>query len=178
MMELRQSKTAWTWSHKALRLLWMMAWSIVAWGPRWMSPLRVAMLRAFGAKIGRHTLFCGRVKVLMPWNLAIGDEVAVSEGVNFYNFASIEIGPRTCLSQSVWLCTGSHDHTRRDFPLIYFPIVVGADAWVAAEVFVHPKVRIGNGTVVGARSVVTRDLPAWSVCSGNPCVKRGERTVL
>ena len=57
------------------------------------------------------------------------------------------------------------------------PIVVGDEAWIAAEAFVHPGVTIGKGAVIGARSVVTRDVPAWMVCAGHPCVPIKERKV-
>jgi len=42
---------------------------------------------------------------------------------------------------------------------------------------VHPGVTIGEGAVIGARSVVTRDVPAWMVCAGHPCVPIKERKV-
>jgi putative colanic acid biosynthesis acetyltransferase WcaF len=60
-------------------------------------------------------------------------------------------------------------HTDANFPLIAKPIVVGGSAWIAAEAFVHPGITIGEGAVIGARAVVTKDMPAWMVCVGHPC---------
>ena len=53
-------------------------------------------------------------------------------------------------------------------PLIYRPITIGAQAWVAANCFVGPGVTVGEGAVVGAHSVVAKDVPAWTVVAGNP----------
>jgi putative colanic acid biosynthesis acetyltransferase WcaF len=49
------------------------------------------------------------------------------------------------------------------------PIVIGENAWLATEVFVGPGVTVGELAVVGARSVVVRDLPCRQICVGNPC---------
>jgi putative colanic acid biosynthesis acetyltransferase WcaF len=49
--------------------------------------------------------------------------------------------------------------------------------WIAAEAFIHPGITIGEGCVIGARSVVTKDMPAWMVCSGHPCKPLKERTM-
>jgi putative colanic acid biosynthesis acetyltransferase WcaF len=55
-------------------------------------------------------------------------------------------------------------------PLIYSPIIIGEQVWIAAGVFVAPGVEIADGVVVGAMSVVTRSLlEQWSVYAGNPC---------
>jgi len=73
------------------------------------------------------------------------------------------------VSQGAYLCGASHDYTSWDFPLIAAPIVVGARAWVAARAIVHMGVTVGEGCVIGAGSVVTHDMPAWTVCAGVPC---------
>ena len=52
---------------------------------------------------------------------------------------------------------------------IALPITVGDDVWIGANVTVLPGVTIGSNTVIGAGSVVTRDIPDWSVAAGNPC---------
>ena len=48
--------------------------------------------------------------------------------------------------------------------------VVGNDCWIGQNVTILPGVHIGNGVIVGANSVVTKDLPSYSICAGNPCV--------
>jgi putative colanic acid biosynthesis acetyltransferase WcaF len=53
-------------------------------------------------------------------------------------------------------------------PLVYHPITIGAQSWVAAGCFIGPGITVGEGAVVGAYSVVTRDVPPWSIVAGNP----------
>jgi putative colanic acid biosynthesis acetyltransferase WcaF len=73
------------------------------------------------------------------------------------------------ISQGTHLCTGTHDYNKPEFPLVTAPISVGNEAWLAAECFVLPGVEIGEGAVIGARSVVTTNIPSWMVCAGHPC---------
>ena len=61
-------------------------------------------------------------------------------------------------------------------PLTKPPIQIGADAWVCAEAFVGPGVRVGEGAIVGARAVVMKSVSAKSVMSGNPAVVIAQRT--
>ena len=100
--------------------------------PRRLSWMRVALLRMFGAKIGRNVLICGGVRVHVPWNLELGDYAAIGDKVEIYNLAPIRIGAHTTVSQHTYLCASSHDYTRSDFPLYSLPITVGAQAWIAA----------------------------------------------
>lgn len=115
------------------------------------------------------------VKIWAPWNLHIGDETGVANGVTLYSQGLIAIGKRVVISQGAHLVAGTHDYTDPGFPLITFPITVKDHVWVAAEAFLHPGVTIEEGAVIGARSVVTKDMPAWMVCAGHPCVPLKER---
>lgn len=109
------------------------------------------------------------VKIWAPWNITLNDECGVGNGAVLYSQGKITIGKRTVISQGAHLCAGTHDYTKPGFPLITKPITIGDNAWVAAEAFVHAGVTIGDGCVIGARSVVASDMPAWMVCAGHPC---------
>jgi putative colanic acid biosynthesis acetyltransferase WcaF len=85
-----------------------------------------------------------------------------------YSQGRITIGDRTVVSQDCYLCTGTHDYDDPGFVLITKPIAIGADAWLAAGCFVLPGVSIGDGAIVGARSVVTKDIAPWTIGAGNP----------
>ena len=137
--------------------------------PRALSTLRVALLRLFGAKIGKNVLICGGVRIHVPWNLELGDYVAIGDKVEVYNLAPVRVGAHSVISQHTYLCAASHDYTRTDFPLYSEPITIGKQAWVASGAFIGPGVTIGEGSVVGARSVVLRDVPSWVVAAGHPC---------
>jgi putative colanic acid biosynthesis acetyltransferase WcaF len=66
------------------------------------------------------------------------------------------------------LCAASHDYTQPDFPIYAKKVCIGAQAWLATDVFVAPGVTIGEGAVVGARSSVFHDLPPMMVFVGSP----------
>jgi putative colanic acid biosynthesis acetyltransferase WcaF len=137
--------------------------------PRALSGLRVALLRLFGASIGQNVLVCGGVRVTIPWLLEMADYAVLGDSVEVYNLAPVSIGAHAVVSQKAYLCTASHDYTRTDFPLYSKPIAIGAQCWVASGVFVGPGITLHEGSVVGANSVVTRDVPPWTVAAGNPC---------
>jgi putative colanic acid biosynthesis acetyltransferase WcaF len=136
----------------------------------WPSSFRSALLRLFGAKIGRHVYIKPRVNIHFPWKLQIGDYTWIGEEVFLLNMEPILIGAHCCISQRAFLCTGDHDFKQVNMPYRNRPITVEDGAWVGAQAFVAPGVTIGSEAVIGAGSVVTRDQPAGMRCVGNPCV--------
>jgi putative colanic acid biosynthesis acetyltransferase WcaF len=106
--------------------------------------------------------------VEVPWNLRVAEHAIIGDHVILYCLGPVSIGARTTISQYSHLCAGTHDHTKRSFPLLRQPITIGDDVWLAADVFVGPNVNVGNGVVVGARSTVVTDLPEWKICVGQP----------
>jgi putative colanic acid biosynthesis acetyltransferase WcaF len=156
--------------NRIARAIWNAAYFLFfRLSPRPLHPWRRMILRFFGAKIGKGCHIYPRAKIWAPWMLQCGDESGIADGVTIYNQALIRIGKRCVISQGSHLCTGSHDYDSPQFSLVAKPITIGNYAWVAAECFVHPSVTIGDGTIIGARSVVTRDMPSWTVCAGHPC---------
>lgn len=128
---------------------------------RWWFPnrARVAVLRAFGARVGRGTLVRHDVKVHWPWKLSIGEDSWVGEGVWVLNLEDVEIGSNTCISQGVLLCTGSHDRHNPTFEFDNGPITIGDRVWIATRSIVLRGTIIGNGVTVAANCVVARDVP-------------------
>lgn len=109
-------------------------------------------------------------RIWAPWNLEMGDQACLSEGVDCYCVDKIRIGAYSTVSQYSFLCSASHDFTKAEMPLVTAPINIGEYVWITADVFVGPGVTIGDGAVVTARSSVFSDVPAWVVARGNPAM--------
>jgi putative colanic acid biosynthesis acetyltransferase WcaF len=158
------------------RLIWnFTALILFRYSPRPLHGWRVFLLRCFGAKIGKGVHIYPKAKIWAPWNLECGDETGIADGATIYCQGKITMGYRVVVSQGAHLVTGTHDYTQQGFQLYTKPIVIHDQAWIAAEAFVHPGITIGEGCVIGARSVVTKDMPAWMICAGHPCKPIKER---
>jgi putative colanic acid biosynthesis acetyltransferase WcaF len=159
----------WTARQKLGRAIWFaVEATLFRFSPRPLYRWRNWLLRRFGADVHPSARICPSVTVEVPWHLAVGPDAIVGDHVILYCLGPVRIGARTTVSQYAHLCAGTHDHTRRSFPLVRAPITVGDDVWIAADVFVGPGVTVGDGAVVGARSSVFADLPPWTVCVGAP----------
>ena len=139
--------------------------------------LRIFILRSCGAKIGDNCNIQRAVDILMPWNLELGDYVALAHHTRILNFTAVRIDSMTVISQYAHLCTGTHDYTHPHFELKFRPIHIEAECWIASGAFIGPSVKIGRGCVIGANAVVTRNMPRWKICAGNPCHALKDRTI-
>jgi putative colanic acid biosynthesis acetyltransferase WcaF len=127
------------------------------------------ILRLFGAKLGDNVCIQRSARIEFPWNLEMGRFSSIGEGAWIYNLDKIITGEFVVISQRAFLCGGTHDYSKPERPLVKKPIIIESGAWIAADAFLSPGVRIGENTVIGARSVVTKDMPAGMVCAGHPC---------
>jgi putative colanic acid biosynthesis acetyltransferase WcaF len=144
---------------------------------RWLpgSAWRVALLRAFGARIGAGCRLKPGLRVKFPWRLQVGHHCWLAEDAWIDNLAPVTLCDRVCLSQGVYLCTGNHDFRSPGFDLILGPITIGSEAWIAARAVLAPGTRVGNGAVVALASVVSGEVPAGAIVRGNPAVVVGQR---
>jgi putative colanic acid biosynthesis acetyltransferase WcaF len=159
----------WTTRQKLLRVAWSLA-VLVLFRPsfhNWYG-FRAALLRAFGAKVGRNVRIRRTVRIEIPWNVELADDVSIGDEAILYSLGPIRIGRRSFVSQYAHLCAGSHDHTRLDYPLLREPITIGEDCWIAADAFVAMGVTVGDRAVLGARASAFADLPPDMIAVGNP----------
>ncbi len=165
-------------ANKVARLLWQVAWLIIFRPSPWFwhAPRR-ALLRLFGARIGRGAQIMPSARIWAPWSLTLGDYATVSHGVDLYCVDRIDIGAHATVSQRAFLCTASHEIDHPSMPLFTAPIRIGDGAWVCAEAYVHPGVVIGTDAVAGVRAVVLHDVPARQVVGGNPARILRERRI-
>jgi len=155
-----------------LRWVWALVQATVfRWSPRPCHGFRARLLRLFGAAIPRpdQVVVFPTVSVMFPWKLTLAPRSMLGPYVNVYNLATITLARGANVSQHAHLCAGSHDYNRWSMPLQAAPIHLGENVWVAADVYVGPGVTVGDFSVVGARSVVTGDLPPHMICLGHPC---------
>lgn len=138
---------------------------------------KVALLKLFGAKVKNWSMFKRGVRIYSPWNLTIGNAL-VGPHVEIYDKGEVKIGDDVIISQDAYLCTASHDTTSPTMDLITKPIVIEDNVWIAAKATILPGVTIGEGAVVGACAVVSKDVPPWSVVVGNPARVVGRRNLM
>ena len=159
------------------RWLWLLVQSTVfRWSPRPFHGFRVALLRVFGADISGPVVVFPTARITFPWKLSLAERSMIGPFVNVYNLAPVRLEYGANLSQYCHLCAGSHDFAQWAMPLVTAPIVIGRNAWLGADVFIGPGVTIGELAVVGARSIVVKNLPARHVCAGSPCRPLRERS--
>ncbi len=104
--------------------------------------------------------------------ISIGDYSGI--GVDAKLSGEITIGNNVMMGPEVMVYTSNHNYGRRDIPMIeqgnseMKPVAIGDDVWIGARAIILPGVKIGSGTIIAAGSVVTKDVPEYSIVGGNP----------
>lgn len=151
--------------------LWRLVQAVLFRSPLPGSGWRVALLRAFGARVGRGVLIKPGVIVTFPWKLTVGDYSWLGERAWFDNLAEVHVGSHCCISQGAYLCTGNHRWDTESFDLAAAPIRIDAHCWIGAMARVGPGVTCKEGSVLTLGSVATADLAEWRVYEGVPAVE-------
>ena len=159
----------WSLRERAGMLLWEYCWALFClWTPKPLNRWRLFWLKRFGAKIHGTPFVHQRARIQIPWNLTLHDRACLGDRASAYTLGEIEIGARTVIAQEAYLCTGTHDLKDPNLPLQVAKITIGQDVFVGARAFVMPGVAIGDRAVIGACSLVTRDVAPGTVVAGNP----------
>ena len=158
---------------KGAGLLKQTAWYFVnalivraSWNP--FMGIKIALLKMFGARIGRGLIIKNNVNVKFPWKLTIGDDCWIGEGVWIDNLDMVTIGNDVCISQGAMLLTGNHDYTQPSMPYRNAPIRIDSGAWIGAKAVLCPGVNVYANAILTVGSVATTDMQPATIYQGNP----------
>jgi putative colanic acid biosynthesis acetyltransferase WcaF len=140
-------------------------------------PLKVFLLRLFGAEIGRNVVIKPHVNIKYPWNLIIADNVWIGENVWIDNLEKVQIGNNVCLSQGCLILCGNHNYKSESFDLITGKIILEDGVWIGAKSIVCPNVICKSHSVLSVSSVAAQNLEAYTIYKGNPAVAIKERII-
>ncbi|MDA9912308.1 hypothetical protein N9D58_03375 [Planktomarina temperata] len=146
------------------QILWYFTSALIfetKWFP--FSRIKVGMLKIFGCNIARNVYLKPCVRIKYPWKLKIAESSTIGEDVWIDNTEFVEVGAETCISQSVYICTGNHDYRSTSLPYFGNGIVIGNNCWLCARAVILPGAVIRDGCVVGIGVHVSGDIPQHSV---------------
>lgn len=143
--------------------------------------LRTTFYGLFIGKIGKNTIILKGFGMTNPSQIKIGNNTQI----NFYVFmdagGGIEIGNDVMVASYVYFASADHSYDRLDIPMIQqktncAKIIVEDDVWIGAHAIITKGVKIGKGSIVGAGSVVTKDVKPYSIVAGVPAKLIKNRT--
>lgn len=141
--------------------------------------IRNILYRAMLGKMGKDVVIDYKVYMRYLRNIEFGDNVAVNRGCQFYTSVNlgkkIIVGNNVVISPNAKFYGAAHDHKVDGMPDIADNIIIHDDCWICADTSILLGVTVGQGSVIGAGSVVTKDIPPYSVAVGNPARVIGAR---
>ena len=166
----RQYISPYSTSYKIKMSIWWFVEKILfSYTPHKLNGWRCFLLRSFGAKIGDHTFIHSKAKIWYPWNLEIGVHSGIGFDALIYSLDKIKIGDYSTVTHRCQINTGTHDFADPYYSLITKPVMIGDNVFIGTDSYISPGVKIEDMVIIGAKSVVTKNLPKNMICVGNPC---------
>lgn len=137
--------------------------------------LRILGVRCSGATIGSDVVLESGAKLYSPWRLTIGAHTNIGDNVHLDARGDLTIGQNCNISTEVAIWTAEHDIQSRSFEMTRGAVVIHDRAWVCFRSIILPGVTLGEGCVVAAGAVVTKDVPPFAVVAGIPAKVVGQR---
>jgi len=137
--------------------------------------VRKAVFGIAGVKIGRGTMVHMGCKFFKPSGVVIGDDTMVGDRAFLDGRAKLEIGSHTDIASEVMIYNSEHDLIDPKFGAVNGEVEVGDYVFVGPRAIILPGVKIGDGAVVAAGAVVTKDVPGRAIVGGVPAKVIGER---
>lgn len=136
---------------------------------------RMVLNRVFKARIGRGTVLYSGFEIRSPRKLTIGKNSVIGHTVTLDARGGLCIGKNVNLSSEVMIWTAQHDWRDPDFKTRMNPVVIGDQAWLGPRCIILPGVSVGEGAVVAAGAVVTKNVEPWTLVGGVPAGKIADR---
>lgn len=170
--EKEMSEDMWSKKSRILYLLYKLtaSWLPISQRSKFAKFLRTAWAKRIIANCGSN-VNVERNASFSP-ALSIGDNSGI--GINCEVYGPVVIGKDVMMGPEVVIYTGGHCHNRVDVPMReqgdseVCPVIIGNDVWIGRRAMIMPGVTIGDGCVIAAGAVVTKDIPPYSIAGGVP----------
>lgn len=147
---------------------------------RWVGYLPSHTCRKFfyklaGIKMGKKSTIHMWANFFNPKNIQIGEGTIIGDRCFLDGRDKLKIGSHTDIASQVLIYNSEHDINSEDFHAITAPVEIGNFVFIGPRAIILPGVKIGDGAVIAAGAVVTKDVPPFTIVGGVPAVKIGER---
>jgi maltose O-acetyltransferase len=166
--------------HRALDHLCVLIYSqerIVSALERSINKAKLSRLKSRLKSCGKELRVQFPVTITEPHLVVVGDHVSFAAYVHIWGGGGVTIGSRVMIGTHTSITSLTHDYQRDNMyeTLVRRPVIIGDDAWIASNCVILPGVSIGRGVVIGAGTVVTKDIPPNSIIYGVPAQIHKER---
>ena len=149
---------------------------------RWIGHIPILSIRIFfyilaGVKIGKGSTIHMWANFFYPPNISIGDDTIIGDHIFFDGRAPLKIGNHVDIASQVLIYNSKHDINAEDFKSVEAPVEIGDYVFIGPRAIILPGVRIGQGAVVAAGAVVTKDVSDFAIVGGVPAQVIGERKI-
>lgn len=137
--------------------------------------LRRSFMKRVKMKIDKGSFIMKHVYIMTPQKMSIGEHSHINRGCVLDARGGLRIGANVSISHNVNIMTGSHDYNSTPFRGKFLPVEICDYVWIGTNATILQNVKIGEGAVICAGAVVTKDVPPYSIMGGVPAKKIGER---
>ncbi len=139
---------------------------------------RILLKHIYLMDIGKNVVIYGGFEIRYPWNISIEDGSIIGDEAKLDGRNGIKIGKNVNLSTGVWIWTEQHDLQDSEFKdnSEGGSVIIGDRAWVSSRTTILPGLELGEGCVIAAGAVVTKNVSDYIIVAGIPAKEIGERT--
>ena len=143
--------------------------------------IRINLLKIIGLKAGKSTFLDNKIYIKQPWKLRIGKNTTINRGVEFYSgvksTSKIIIGNNCAIAPNVKFYAAGHDPNTRNLTDSSADNIIGNNVWIGANSIILQGVTVGDNAIVGAGSLVNKDLDRNCIFAGVPAIFKRERVI-